>query len=124
MMEIESNLGGTKANYFLVRHFTVELTRNGSVLHHKVTIDLTDNMPFDYRPGEYYSAYLRLYVSSNASSAGANLRRPRYPNPAPPTGTAMIDGWDPTFHRYIHSAPALVPYHTPGASDAPGWSAR
>jgi len=122
MMEIESNLGGTKANYFLVRHFTVELTRNGSVLHHKVTIDLTDNMPFDYRPGEYYSAYLRLYVSPNASSAGDNLRRAKYPNPASPSGTAMIDGWVPTFHGYGHSAQAVFTYDTPWAADGRGES--
>ena len=120
MMEIESNLGGTKANYFLVRHFTVELTRNGSLLHHKVTIDLTDNMPFDYRPGEYYSAYLRLYVSPNASSAGDNLRRAKYTNPAPPTGTAMIDGWVPTFHGYGHSAEAVFSYDTPWIADGRG----
>lgn len=36
VMEVESNLGATKANYFLTRHFTVELTRKGSLLHHKV----------------------------------------------------------------------------------------
>jgi len=120
MMEIESNLGGTKANYFLVRHFTVELTRSGSVLHHKVTIDLTDNMPFDYRPGEYYSAYLRLYVSNSTSSAGDNLRRVKYPNPAPPTGTAMIDGWVPTFHGYGHSAQAVFTYDTPWIADGRG----
>ncbi len=112
MMEVESNLGGTKANYFVVRHFTVELTRNGSVLHHKVTIDLTDNMPFSYRPGEYYNAYLRLYVSNTASSVGDNLRRAKYPNPAPPAGTAMIDGWVPLFHGYGHSAQAVFNYDT------------
>jgi hypothetical protein len=120
MMEIESNLGGTKANYFLVRKFTVELARNGLLLHHKVTIDLTDNMPFDYRPGEYYNAYLRLYVSPNASSAGDNLRRAKYPNPAPPTGTAMIDGWVPTFHGYGHSAEAVFTYDTPWVADGRG----
>jgi hypothetical protein len=120
MMEIESNLGGTKANYFVVRHFTVELTRSGSVLHHKVTIDITDNMPFYYRPGEYYSAYLRLYVSNNASSSGDNLRRAKYPNPAPPTGTAMIDGWVPLFHGYGHSAQAVFTYDTPWIGDGRG----
>jgi hypothetical protein len=120
MMEVESNLGGTKANYFVVRHFTVELTRNGSVLHHKVTIDLTDNMPFAYRPGEYYSAYLRLYVSDTASSTGDNLRPVKYPNPAPPAGTRMIDGWVPTFHGYGHSAQAVFTYDTPWIADGRG----
>jgi hypothetical protein len=113
MMEVESNLGGTKANYFVVRHFTVELTRAGTVLHHKVTIDLTDNMPFAYRPQEYYSAYLRLYVTDTASSTSDNLRGAKYPNPAPPAGTKMIDGWVPLFHGYGHSAEAVFTYDTP-----------
>jgi hypothetical protein len=113
MMEVESNLGATKANYFVTRHFTVELTRSGNTLHHKVTIDLTDNMPYDYRPMEYYSAYLRLYVSDTASSTSDNLRPVKYPNPAPPAGTRMLDGWVPTFHGYGHSAQAVFEYDTP-----------
>jgi hypothetical protein len=120
VMEVESNLGGTKANYFLIRHFTVELSRNGSVLHHHVTIDLTDNMPFVYRPGEYYLAYLRLYVSATASGASDNLRPVKYPNPAPPTGTSMIDGWVPLFHGYGHSAEAVFDYDTPWAGNGRG----
>lgn len=113
MMEVESNLGATKANYFLTRNFTVELTRSGNIVHHKVTIDLVDNMPFSYRPNEYYHAYLRLYVPASASSSKDNLRRPKYPNPAPPPGTRMIDGWVPTFHGYGHSAQAVFEYDTP-----------
>ncbi len=122
MMEVESNLGGTKANYFVVRHFTVELTRSGSTVHHKVTIDLTDNMPFTYRPGEYYSAYLRLYVSDTASAAGDNLRPAKYPNPAPPAGTRMIDGWVPLFHGYGHTGEAVFTYDTPWITNGRGES--
>jgi hypothetical protein len=120
MMEVESNLGATKANYFVTRHFTVELTRNGSTLHHKVTIDLTNNMPFSYRPGEYYSAYLRLYISGTASATSDNLRPVKYPNPAPPPGMRMIDGWVPTFHGYGHSAQAVFEYDTPWVADGRG----
>jgi Protein of unknown function (DUF4012) len=120
MMEVESNLGGTKANYFVIRHFTVELTRNGPALHHKVTIDLQDNMPFSYRPMEYYSAYLRLYVSDTASSTSANLRAVRYANPAPPASTRMIDGWVPLFHGYGHSAEAVFEYDTPWQANGRG----
>jgi hypothetical protein len=120
MMEVEANLGGTKANYFIVRHFTVELTRTGNTLHHRVIIDLTDNMPFDYRPREYYSAYLRLYVSETASAAADDLRRPKYANPAPPAGTRMIDGWVPLFHGYGHSAEALFVYDTPWTANGRG----
>jgi len=120
LMEVEANLGGTKANYFIVRHFTVELTRIGNTLHHRVIIDLTDNMPFYYHPQEYYSAYLRLYVSDTASSTGDNLRRPKYPNPAPPAGTRMIDGWVPLFHGYGHSAEAVFSYDTPWIANGRG----
>ena len=120
MIEVESNLGGTKANYFVVRHFTVELTRTGNYLHHRVTIDITDNMPYYYRPSEYYSAYIRLYVSDNAINTSDNLRRVKYPNPAPPAGTKMIDGWVPTFHGYGHSSEAVFSYDTPWIADGRG----
>jgi hypothetical protein len=121
MVEVESNLGGTKANYFLTRTFTLELTRRGDLLHHRVTIDLKDDMPFDYRPGEYYSAYVRLYVSASATNTSNNLRPVRYPNPPAPAGTRMIDGWVPLFHGYGHSAridpltpsPPVLEYDTP-----------
>jgi hypothetical protein len=122
MMEVEANLGGTKANYFIVRHYTVELTRSGSVLHHRVTVDITDNMPFEDHPQEYYSAYLRLYVSDSAISPGDNLRRARYASPAPPAGTTMIDGWVPLFHGYGHTGEAVFSYDTPWASDGRGES--
>jgi len=120
MMEVESNLGGTKANYFVTRHFTVELTRDGTTLHHKVTIDLTDDMPFSYRPMEYYRAYLRLYVSDSASYTADDLRPAKYPNPAPPAGTQMIDGWVPLFHGYGHSAQAVFTYDTPWHANGRG----
>jgi hypothetical protein len=122
MMEVEANLGGTKSNYFIVRHYTVELSRVGDTLHHKVTVDITDNMPFEYRPGEYYRAYLRLYVSDNATSESDNLRRVKYPNPPPPPGTKMIDGWVPTFHGYGHTGEAVFTYDTPWVSNRRGES--
>jgi hypothetical protein len=120
MMEVEANLGGTKANYFLTRQFTVELTRNGATLHHKVTIKLKDDMPFSYRPVEYYSAYLRFYVSDTTSSPKNNLRPAKYPNPAPPAGTHMSDGWVPLFHGYGHSAEAVFEYDTAWVADGRG----
>ena len=120
MMEVESNLGGTKANYFITRHYTVELTRNGATLHHKVTVDILDNMPFNYRPTEFYKAYLRLYVNKSASPTANNLRPVVYPNPAPPAGTRLMDGWVPTFHGYGHSAQAVFEYNTPWHPDAQG----
>ena len=122
MMEVESNLGATKANYFVTRHFTVELTRKGGTLRHKVTVDLVDNMPFNYRPNEFYKAYLQLYVSATASSRSDNLRGTLYPNPAPPLGLRLIDGWVPLFHGYGHSAQAVFVYDTPWQADGRGES--
>jgi hypothetical protein len=122
MMEVESNLGGTKANYFVTRHFTVELIRDGSTLHHRVTIDLVDNMPFSYRPDEFYSAYIMLYVADAASSASDNLRAAKFQNPPPPSGTRMIDGWVPPFHGYGHSAQAVFTYDTPWHANGRGES--
>jgi hypothetical protein len=113
VMSVEANLGGTKANYFVTRHITLEITRGGSTLHHKVIIDLTDDMPFSYRPVEFYRAYIRLYVSDSASYTATNLRPAKYPSPAPPAGTQMIDGWVPLFHGYGHSGQAVFTYDTP-----------
>ena len=120
MMEVESNLGATKANYFVTRTFTVELTLSGAVLHHKVTIDIRDDMPYIYRPVEYYSAYIRLYLADTASPSSNNLRAVKYPNPAPPPGTRMMDGWVPTFHGYGHSAQAVFSFDTPWQANAKG----
>jgi len=120
MMEVENNLGPTKANYFIVRKFSVELTRNGATLHHKVTVDITNNMPYEYRPQEYYRAYLGLYVNAAAWAGSHDLRRVRYQSPAPPAGTVLIDGWLPSFHGYGHSAHAVFEYDTHWSADARG----
>jgi hypothetical protein len=120
MMEVESNLGATKANYYIIRHFTVELTRSGANLHHKVTVDILDNMPYSYRPNDFYQAYLRLYISEPVSSTSNSLRAVRYPNPAPPAGLRLLDGWIPTFHGYGHSAQAVFEYDTPWRANGRG----
>lgn len=117
LMEVESNLGATKANYFATRHFTVELTRNGATLHHKVTVDLVNNMPYQYHPREFYRGYLRLYVGNTASSTKDNLRPVQYPNPDPPPGLRVLDGWLPEIPGYGGHAQAVFEYDTP-------WQAR
>jgi hypothetical protein len=117
--EVEANLGATKANYFLTRHFTVVLTRQGKLLHHQVTVTLTDNMPYSYRPNEYYRAYLRLFIPANASGGGDDLTQLRWTNPAPPQGTAQLPGWT-SFHGYGHSVRLTFQYETPWPSDSRG----
>jgi hypothetical protein len=112
MMEVEANLGGTKANYFVTRNYTVELTRKGGTLHHKVTVDIWDDMPYEFRPGEYYRAYLRLYVSDKATNLSNDLVRPRYANPPAPAGTRMTDGWI-SIHGYHHDRLVTFEWDTP-----------
>jgi len=119
MSEVEANLGSTKANYFITRHYTVVLTRQGKLLHHQVILDLTDNMPYSYRPNEYYRAYLRLFIPANASGGSDDLTRLRWADPAPPPGTGQLAGWI-SFHGYGHSVRLTFQYDTPWPSDSRG----
>ena len=112
MMEVEANLGGTKANYFVTRKYAVDLTRNGNTLHHKVTVDITDAMPYSYRPNEFYRAYIRMFVNGKATGLTSDLSYPHYKTPAPPPGTKMIDGWV-QFHGYGHDRVVTFQWDTP-----------
>jgi len=122
MYENEANLGGTKANYFLYRNYSVVLTRNGSTLHHQVTISYEDD---SNKPNtNYYSCYVRLYVPESATNLQSkNLRNPNYPNPEIPKGLKMIDGWfalhvDPKTSK--GSTQIEFSYDTPWKPDAAG----
>ena len=92
-MEVEDNYYGNKDNYFLARHFTITLTRSGGVLHHTVTVDLTNRTPYGSYERVEYRAVMRLFVGGSISGTSHNLRQAKYANPAPPSGTSMLDGW-------------------------------
>ncbi|HKC20432.1 MAG TPA: hypothetical protein VKE27_12480, partial [Candidatus Dormibacteraeota bacterium] len=111
MMEVEANLGGTKANYFITRHYTVELTRIGQVIHHKVSVDITDNMPYSYVPHEYYHAYIQMLMSGKADSMSTNLSIPHREMSAP-SGTKLLDGWI-NLHGYGHDHVVTFDWNTP-----------
>lgn len=113
MMEVESNYFGDAANYYLTRHYTVELSRTGSTLHHKVTVDLTNAMPATASERTAYKANLRLYVGDGASSASDNLIPVKYPNPVPPAGTQLLDGWVPDIACCGGQGRAVFEYDTP-----------
>jgi hypothetical protein len=113
MMEVESNYGGGKANYFLQRHYTMVLTRNGNVLHHKVTIDYTNNMPFYTRDFVNYRATLRLYVRPDATFTSNNLQAVQYAYSSPPAGTVALTGWLPIVNCCGGQAQAVLEYDTP-----------
>jgi hypothetical protein len=102
MMEVEANLGGTKANYYVVRHFTLELTHDRTNLHHKLLVQITDNVPYvPYRGFDYYSVYTRLLISgtttttptSNLGHGPPGFVTRTLPGPSPPPGLRQIEGW-------------------------------
>lgn len=116
MMEVESNYGGSKANYFVVRHYTVVLTRRGSLLHHQVTVDLVNNIPYRSNTIVHYKDYLRLYVGRIASSTSNNLRPPKFPEVGTPTSMRLTDGWLPDINCCGASGQAIFEYDTPWPS--------
>jgi len=93
LMEIESNYGGDKANYFVNRHYTVVLTRIGSTLHHKVIVDLVNATPAGSFVVTFYEVNLRLYVAATASTMSDTLSPVKFADPSAPAGTKLFDGW-------------------------------
>lgn len=120
LMEVESNYGGDKANYFLNRHFTVVLTRNGSTLHHKVVVDLVNSSPAGVFVRTFYEVNVRLYVGAIASNLSSNLRPVRYANPAPPTGTSLFDGWLTNIQCCGDKGQAVFEFDTPWSTSPSG----
>lgn len=118
MMEIEANLGGTKANYYVTRHYTVEITRIGSVIHHKVSVDITDDMPYLYRPNEFYHAYIQMLMKGSADSMSTDLSIPHREMTAPP-GTKLLDGWI-LIHGYGHDRVVTFNWNTPWTPNGRG----
>jgi hypothetical protein len=103
LLETEDNYGGSKSNYFITRKFTLALSQTGSVLHHKLTVDLHDAAPAD-RPyiGPQYYAYLRVTVPSDASHVTVSSTRsaeyapitaPARRTQVPPAGAQVAGGW-------------------------------
>jgi len=95
MMEVEDNYNGNKSNYFVERHFTVELSRRGDLLHHKVTVDLVNHEPYGLLGRSGYHVSFRFFTSDQALGLSDNLTAVRYANPAALPGLRMTDGWLP-----------------------------
>ena len=93
LMELESNYYGTKTNYFLGRHYSIALTRNGPTLHHRISVQLVNTEPCGLEDRTLYKGDIRLYVGAYASSFSYNLMAVRYSNPAAPPGLQLMDGW-------------------------------
>lgn len=95
MMEVESNFGGTKANFFVERSWDVTLTQEGGTLRHHVVVDLRDSMPAGrYEGGTYYRFYVRFYCPEGASnvSIGGTFAPKRATDEKQP-GLRILDGW-------------------------------
>lgn len=73
---IETNLGANKANYYLSRHTTHQISKNLNnpyLLTHQITIDYTNNSPHESpQPPEHFGGnyinYLRLYLPLTAQN--------------------------------------------------------
>jgi hypothetical protein len=120
MMYVESNLAASKANYFVARHYTVELTRSGPNLNHRVTVDITNNANWDLHPNEYYRAYLSLYTTDTASQPSSTVRAPWNGTIPPPAGTRMTAGWAPFMPGYGSTTHNSFEYSTPWHADGRG----
>jgi hypothetical protein len=129
-METEDNFGSNKANHFIVRRYTVTLSRSGGVLNHHVVIDINDEPgnPSWYPHG--YDAYVRLYTPNQAT--GQRLANgtpeyrsqipPLYPNNDPSTGYKLTDGWIYLVVGNGHTGhfQLIFDYQTPWTVDAAG----
>jgi Protein of unknown function (DUF4012) len=103
LLETEDNYGGSKANFFIDRTFRLELSRSGSRLAHRLTVDLHDGAPPDKEfIGPHYTAYLRITVPEGASEPQVtSAPTSEYPpiqaaarrSQVPPPGTRVAGGW-------------------------------
>jgi Protein of unknown function (DUF4012) len=94
MFEVESNLGGDKANHWLARSYDLVLTVEGRKLHHKVIVSFVNSTPPGYAGGQTYACYVRLYIP--ASATGTQVEGPgldRIPNVETHAGFTFLDGW-------------------------------
>jgi hypothetical protein len=113
LMEVESNYSGDKANYYISRHYTVLLTRDGGVLHYKVIVDLVNGAPSGSFVRTYDDVNIRLYLGDRVSATSDNLRPVTYSDPSPPTGTLLLDGWLSRIQCCGASGQAVFKYDTP-----------
>ena len=117
--EVEANVGATKANYFTVRHYSITLSRDGNVLHHYITVQLLNNMPYVYRPQDYYKAYIRLLLPPGATETWGDLKGSRFSNPNPPPGLQQLSGWI-TIPGYGNRGAVFFEYNTPWVTSRQG----
>lgn len=95
LMEVESNFGGTKANHFLTRRLTLDLTVDGGRLDQVLRVDWKNDTPPGYLGNtQDYTAYSRVYLPPEASGAhAADLNPDTLASDEHPAGARLVDGW-------------------------------
>ncbi|HEY7199870.1 MAG TPA: DUF4012 domain-containing protein [Candidatus Dormibacteraeota bacterium] len=95
LMEVESNLGGSKANHFLTRTYTLDLTVSGNRLDHVLQVGWRNDMPAGYLGGSRsYDVHVRAYLPPEAEAARiTDLGPDRVPLDEKPAGAQLLDGW-------------------------------
>jgi hypothetical protein len=123
MYEVESNFGGTKANFFVQRNYNVDLSLQGNTLHHSVVVSLADSAPQGIS-GRSYRCYMRLYVPAAATGLKMiNAGPDKLQLTDVPAGMKMADGWfqiDVVLATGVGKFSVIFQYDTPWAPDAAG----
>ncbi len=96
-MEVEANLGASKANHFLTRTYNVTVSQTPSALHHQVSVTLMHNTPpnqDEIGGNRSYDVYVRAYVPQDATNLVQHgLGPPDHEDQETPPGLQVIDGW-------------------------------
>jgi hypothetical protein len=95
LLEVESNFGGTKANHFLTRTFSLDLTLDGDRLDQVLRVDWQNALPPGYLGDtQDYTAYSRVYLPADATAAHvADLTPDSFGSDEHPAGAQVVDGW-------------------------------
>jgi hypothetical protein len=95
LMEVESNFGGNKANHFLARRLTLDVTADGGRLDQVLRVEWQNDTPAGYLGDTRdYTAYARVYLPPAADGARATELTPdARPTDERPDGALLVDGW-------------------------------
>ncbi|HEX6548668.1 MAG TPA: DUF4012 domain-containing protein [Candidatus Dormibacteraeota bacterium] len=123
-MDVESNFGGTKANHFLTRRFDVTLAKQGDSLHHKVVVQLDENLNAPVVPDypQIYRAYCRFYMPDSATNRKVGgVKADDHASDEKEPGVALLDGWiQITPKNKVGSYTVTYEYDTPWHPDDHG----
>lgn len=76
LQAVEANLGVNKANYFLDRAYSLEITLGVQKISHTLTLSYKNNSRAGVWPGGDYKNYIRLFVPRGTSFVSASIKNP------------------------------------------------